>query len=74
MGVPGFGRKHGFNHIVLNGWTCSGEMGSPLKVWSAPNAYLGTLLSDSDAKSITVLKDFYKAGGVTVLANAFGEL
>jgi hypothetical protein len=24
MAVPGFGRKHGFNHIVLDGWTCSG--------------------------------------------------
>lgn len=25
LAVPGFSRKHGFNYVALDGWTCNGS-------------------------------------------------
>jgi hypothetical protein len=73
LGVPGFSRKHGFNYIVLDGWTCNGSTGLPLSFWKNPNAYINTTLGESDDATRKVIKQFYQAAGVKLLVNAFGS-
>lgn len=33
LGVPGFSRKHGYNYISLDGWSCSQKLGPVISFW-----------------------------------------
>lgn len=72
LGVPGFSRKHGYNYIALDGWTCSGSSGLPLSFWKNPNAYINTTLGESDDATRKIIKQFYQAAGVKLMVNVFG--
>jgi hypothetical protein len=33
LAVPGFSRKHGFNYVALDGWSCSQPHGPVASIW-----------------------------------------
>jgi hypothetical protein len=72
LAVPGFSRKHGFNYVALDGWTCNGSFGPAISFWKNPNAYLNATLGGSDGETRKIIKQFYQAAGVKLMVNAFG--
>jgi len=72
LAVPGFARKHGFNYVALDGWTCQGDMGLVIKVWQSPTQYLNHTLAVNDSLTRDVIKKFYQAAGVKLMVNVFG--
>lgn len=73
MATPGFSRKHGFNHIALDGWSCNRAYGLPISVWQKPTTYLNNSFAVTDSESRKILKQFYEASNVKLLVNAFGR-
>ena len=73
LAVPGFSRKHGFNYIALDGWSCSHNFGEVLSIWKNPNNYLNDGLAANDSLSRKIIKNFYLAAGIKVLVNAFSS-
>lgn len=73
LAIPGFSWKHGYNVVALDSWTCNGNFGTPLKIWENPNEYMNSMLGGNSSLSQIIMKGFYSAGGVKVLANAFSK-
>jgi hypothetical protein len=73
LAVPSYSRKHGFNYIALDGWTCNGELGVPLKIWQDLNQYVNSTLATSSKESQVLLKKLYEVAGIKLLVNAFGS-
>jgi hypothetical protein len=48
LAVPGFASKNGYNHVVLEGWSCQSDLGLPLKIWQKPNTYLNNSVGNTD--------------------------
>lgn len=72
LGVPGFSRKHGYNYIALDGWSCSQKLGQVISFWQNPNSYLNDSLAANDSTTRKIIKQFYQSAGIKVLVNAFG--
>jgi len=61
LGVPGFASKNGYNHVVLEGWSCQADRGLPLKIWQEPNIYLNNSIGNTDEATRATLKIMFKA-------------
>lgn len=72
LGVPGFSRKHGYNYIALDGWSCSQKPGPVISFWQSPNTFLNDSLAANDSTTRKILKQFYQSAGIKLLVNAFG--
>lgn len=72
LGVPGFSRKHGYNYIALDGWSCSQKLGQIVNFWQNPNTYLNDSLAANGSTTRKIIKQFYQSAGIKVLVNAFG--
>ena len=74
LAVPGFASKNGYNHVVLEGWSCQGDQGLPLKIWQKPNRYLNNSIGNTDEATRATLKIMFKSEEAKLLANAFSNL
>jgi hypothetical protein len=72
LGVPGFSRKHGFNYIAYDGWSCKQGHGPVLEFWEKPTTVIGTTLASNDAETREIIKEFYRISGIKLFVNAFG--
>ena len=48
MAVPGYARRHGFNHIVLGTWNCKGELSGNLRLWNNPIEHLQDTIAEDN--------------------------
>lgn len=71
LGVPGFSRKHGFNYMSFDGWSCRQDHGPVLKFWEKPTSMIGTTLASTDSETRQMIKEFYRSSVIKLFVNAF---